>query len=45
VAGSCEQANKTSKLHKMRGVSWQARDLLAFQEGLCSMQSVNTKLL
>jgi hypothetical protein len=29
------------EFHKMRGISWVAEDLLAFEEGLCSMELVH----
>jgi hypothetical protein len=31
----------TLGFHKMRGISWVAEDLLASQEGLCSIELVN----
>jgi hypothetical protein len=31
----------TFGLHKMRGISWVAEDILASQEGLCSMELVS----
>jgi hypothetical protein len=31
----------TFRFHKMRGISWVAEDILASQEGLCSMELVS----
>jgi hypothetical protein len=31
----------TFGFHKMRGISWVAQDVLASQEGLCSMELVS----
>ena len=38
--------SRTLGFHKIRGISWLAKDLLASQEGLCSMELVkNSRLL
>ena len=39
-AGFCECSNE-SVFHKMRGLSQLAKELLASQEGLCSMELVS----
>ena len=41
VTGSCECGNKPSRLHTMRGSSQVVEDLLASQEGLCSVEFVS----
>jgi hypothetical protein len=41
VAGSCECGNEPSGFYKTRGISWLADDLLASEEGLCSLELVS----
>jgi hypothetical protein len=43
VAGSYKRGNKSSAFgfQNMRGISWPAEQLLAFQERLCFMQLVH----
>jgi len=38
VTGSCEHGNKISGFHKMQEMSWLGEELLASQEGFCSME-------
>ena len=40
MAGVCEFGCETSGSIKMRRISWLAEDLLASQQGLCSMELV-----
>ena len=38
VAGSCERGNEPFGFHIIGGISWLAKNRLASQEGLCSME-------
>jgi hypothetical protein len=40
VARSCERGNEPLDSIKCGKVFWQAEDLLAYQEGLCSMEVI-----
>jgi hypothetical protein len=42
VVGFCENGYEPSGFHKMQEISWLAEDILATQEGLCSMVFVYT---
>ena len=41
MIGICECGDEPSGLHKMRGICSLAEDLLASQEGLCSIRLVS----
>ena len=43
--GTCKLGNEISGLHKMRGISLQAENGLASQEGLCSRNKQVSKLV
>ena len=41
MAGCCECGNEPFGFHNMQGISRVAEDLLASQEGLCSMELIS----